>query len=263
MNKYVLCIIICFILYLLAIQIRKMLIYHPLKYIKEDYAHFYSRLKNFTEFTVGDVHGIIVNNSKKKYLLICHGNGGNITSLSHYINMFSKHVNLVLFDYSTFGKSQGDVVSEKVMKQNIISVYNYLSQDLEIDEITIMGESMGASIAIWFTGFLANTYKIKLNSLIIQSGFSKIADLTPNLSRMFFLDYNVEESIKMIADETKVLVLHSPDDTLVPFEHGLQIYNLFMADKKTQSNVYFHEMSGNHNNLYFDSNYLSVVRHFL
>ncbi len=270
MNKYVLLIVICFVLYLISIEIKKRLIYHPLQYISEEYERFYKSIPKYTEFNTSEdehnVHGIIVKNTSKKYLLFCHGNAGNITTQKHIISMFSKYINVVIFDYTGYGKSIGFRPSEQIIKNNAINVWNYLTQDLDVypDDITIMGESLGASVAIWLTAFLANSYKIEPNALIIQSAFSSLSNMIPNIPIVNFLkpftrEYNCEENIKMIKDGTRVLVIHSTDDTMVPFQHGVQLYNCILADKITSSNVEFHSMTGGHNTLNFDRIYIKKI----
>ncbi len=264
MNKYVFISIIGMILYFIGCEIKKRLIFHPNNIIQETYgSEFYV---NTDDGKV--VHGIYVNNNKKKTILFCHGNAGNVSFFKHYSDMFN-FVNIVFFDYSGFGKSIGHLPNLKILKENVLSIWNYITQDLDIDSqnVIIMGESLGGVIAIWLTGFLENSYKIKPSSLIVQSTFLSMSDLIPNIpiinfGKLFTSEFDSCNNLKMINDNTKILILHSIDDEIVPYKNGILLYNSILADKVTQRNVCFLKMNGTHNNLLFDKKYIDHIKYF-
>jgi predicted esterase len=287
MNKYFIIIIIVLLIIILIVEKKKRLIYQCKAYNQDDYDIFYKKIillckkmfkKNYlTELDIttdneDKIHGILIKNPKKeKYLIICHGNACNISDLYHYVQMFYPYTSIVLFDYTSYGKSKGYRPNEKIIKENVLSVWNYLTQDMDIypEDISIMGESLGAAVAIWLTSFLSNQHDVQPNSVIIQSGFSSLKDMVPNYPIVNFLkffmkgEYDSYNHIQKISDEVKVLIMHSTNDEMIPYDHGVKLYNAICSSRINLNTVKFHNLKGSHNNINFDTKYLKTIIPFI
>ncbi|OHD71362.1 MAG: hypothetical protein A2W19_10175 [Spirochaetes bacterium RBG_16_49_21] len=162
--------------------------------------------------------------SARATLLFCHGNGGNISFLLDTIVIFhSMNLNTMVFDYRGYGRSLGTPTEEGTYR-DVDAAWNYLLKVKKIspDEVILIGRSLGGPIAAW----LAQKYKP--GALILESTFTRIADVADfhypfAPGRIIFGNaYNTENYIARVT--CPVLVVHSPDDDIVPYMLGTRIF---------------------------------------
>jgi len=174
-------------------------------------------------------------------LLFFHGNAGNIAHRGDSVAIFHRlGLNMLIFDYRGYGKSEGRP-DEQGLYQDARTAWSYLIKDkgLRSEEIILFGRSMGGSVA----SKLAR--EVQPGALIIESTFSSARSMAdeifPILSRIVFLRFrfNTEANIKQVY--SPVLVLHSPNDEIIPFRQGQEV---FRAANEPKS---FFEMTGDHN----------------
>ncbi|MEA1053263.1 alpha/beta hydrolase [Lamprobacter modestohalophilus] len=107
------------------------------------------------------------------------------------------------------------------------------------EDIVIFGRSLGGAVA---TQLAARTQPA---ALIVESSFDQIQSLAethyPLLSRLIPLRYRFASVEHMVAVRCPVLVLHSPDDGIVPARLGQRLYEV-AAEPKV-----FVELRGGHN----------------
>jgi len=175
-------------------------------------------------------------------LLLCHGNGGNIAYALDSIYIFYElGFNCLIFDYRGYGHSQGEPTEEGTYL-DAQGAYDWLIKvkKLKPDNIILCGKSLGASIA----AHLAANVSIK--GLIIESGFTSYADIGqkfyPYMMVRPFARYNFNTSDYLKQADCPVLIIHSRNDEIVPFEFGLRLYEEAAKEPKE-----FIEIFGNHN----------------
>ena len=169
-------------------------------------------------------------NQTTKTVVICHGNGGNLSYRQHLVELLAHcKVNICLFDYQGYGHSTGDP-SESKMYRDGQAIVEYLCKNLSIplDSIVFLGESIGSGTA----AFLAQKYQSP--QLILLSGFTSIREMFEQIVDRnvpswcsfltffgcFFREFPTNEYLCQFHGET--LILHSPDDHLVPYQMAVK-----------------------------------------
>ena len=159
-------------------------------------------------------------------ILFCHGNAGNIGDRLESIKIFyNLGLNTFIFDYRGYGKSEGKT-TEYGTYLDAEAAWYYLvnKQKLTPQKIIIFGRSLGGAIASW----LAKLHTPK--ALIIESSFTSIKDIASKLfpyipvKILMRFDYNTCEYLKKVS--CPVLIIHSRDDKLIPFNHGLKLFDI-------------------------------------
>ena len=157
-------------------------------------------------------------------VLFCHGNAGNISHRLDTIDIFY-HLGLstFIFDYRGYGRSGGNP-TEAGTYLDAEGAWDYLlrKKGLKPGEIIIAGRSLGGPVA----ARLAEGKNPRV--LIIESSFTSVPDLSAGIypflpvRLLCRFDYNTRAFIKKV--KCPVLVIHSPDDEMIPFGHGLQVF---------------------------------------
>jgi uncharacterized protein len=192
-------------------------------------------------------------------VIFCHGNGGNICySLDVAENFNRMNYNVMMFDYRGYGKSEGST-TEKGTYADAQACYDWLLKEKKIPErdIVVMGRSLGAAIA----SNLAKNNNPRL--LILESAFTSTSDIAANAYPIFpvrFLcrfGYRNIDNVKLI--KCPLLVIHSPNDEIVPYSHGRKIFDAANAPKE------FLKITGSHNEGFDESKetYVEGLRNFM
>lgn len=194
-----------------------------------------------------------------KAVLLCHGNAGNI---SHRLEtaqfLVEMGVNALLFDYRGYGRSDGSP-SEANVYADAEAAYRWLIRKKSIspDKLYLFGRSLGGAVAI----DLAT--RVPCGGVIVESSLTSAADLGkrmfPFMPIKLMLRYRFDSIGKIGTLGCPVLVTHSPEDEVIPYEMGKRLYEAARQPKQ------FVGLSGGHNErLYFnDEAYIQAVRGFL
>ncbi|MCK5175585.1 MAG: alpha/beta hydrolase, partial [Planctomycetes bacterium] len=145
-----------------------------------------------------------------------------------------------IFDYRGYGSSQGKPTEEGTYL-DAQAAFDWLGtvKGVPSEEIILFGRSLGGSVA----AHLAQTAKPA--GLVLESSFTSYIDLGkkfyPYLPVSWFasFNYNTLEYIDKVT--CPILVIHSRNDELIPFEFGLRLYNAANEPKE------FIEIFGSHN----------------
>ncbi|MBN2269309.1 MAG: alpha/beta hydrolase [Sedimentisphaerales bacterium] len=174
-------------------------------------------------------------------VLFCHGNGGNITHRLDSISILNKlGLSCFIFDYRGYGNSEG-TPSEEGTYLDALAAYNWLAQTKKIrkERIIVFGRSLGGSVAAQ----LAAT--VRVGGVVIESSFTSYADIAARfcpympVRRFARFSYRTLDYIKEI--HCPVLIIHSRNDEVVPFEFGVELYEAANEPKE------FVEILGDHN----------------
>lgn len=164
-------------------------------------------------------------------LLFCHGIYMNISQRPEIVELARKiRMNVVLLDYKGYGKTKGKPSLKSILDDGL-EVYRWLINKVDPRVVVPFGESMGGSVASYIARY-ACLKKIPIPCVVL---FSSIA----SLDRVLTLKKNTK--MKILGELSKivlssnlptceflknvkcpVLIIHSPDDRFVVFEHALE-----------------------------------------
>lgn len=180
-------------------------------------------------------------------VLFCHGNAGNISHRMESIKIFlGLGLNVFIFDYRGYGKSSGSV-SEQGTYRDVEAAWDYLVSEREVpqEEIIVFGRSLGGAIAAWIV------QDRDAKALILESAFTSIPDigatLYPFLPVRLLARYRYETITYLERIHCPVLVVHSIDDEMIPFEHARRLFDAAAQPKEML------ELRGSHNETIFES----------
>jgi fermentation-respiration switch protein FrsA (DUF1100 family) len=174
-------------------------------------------------------------------VLFFHGNAGNISHRIESIAQFHRLGSSVfIIDYRGYGQSEGSP-SEEGIYRDAAAAWRYLVEEQLIapERIVIFGRSLGGGAATWLA---ANQSP---QALILESTFTSIPDIgaqrfpflpVRQLSRIRFNSLARLPSITV-----PVLIIHSPDDRVIPYDHGQQLFQAANEPKR------FLQIRGDHN----------------
>ena len=174
-------------------------------------------------------------------ILFCHGNGGNIMHCLDSIDIFHDlGLNCFIFDYRGYGNSEGKP-SEEGTYLDARAAYKWLTEKKKIPpgNIIAFGWSLGGSIAAKSAG------EDKFAGLVVESAFTSYADMGlkfyPYMPVRWFarFSYSTIDYIKDV--HCPVMIIHSRDDEIVPFEFGVELYETANQPKELV------EIFGSHN----------------
>ena len=174
------------------------------------------------------------------------GSGDNMASWSSYAKHLVKGgFQVYMIEYRGFGKSTGKATHKNVLKDAENALIQIAKNDLEKGtKVILLGQSYGGQIAINLT----SRHKDKISALITEGTFTSFNNevvysvplvLKPFLAVLTKSQYKSKNLIKDIQG-IPVLIIHSKDDTVVPFSMGQELFS------NANSPKYFWEIQGEH-----------------
>lgn len=172
-------------------------------------------------------------------LLFFHGNAGNISHRLDSIEIFHDlGLSVFIVSYRGYGRSEGRPTIEGTAL-DAVAAWQWLTEEREIpaDRIVVFGRSLGGAVAMELMNSASP------GALILESTFSSLADMAPFPAFVTWL--LVGEAWNSVgtaaALSVPTLVIHSPDDEIVPYRQGRRIYDAATSEKT------FLEIQGSHN----------------
>lgn len=174
-------------------------------------------------------------------VLYLHGNGGNIAHRLDPISVFHRlRLSVLIFDYRGYGASTGKPTEEGTY-QDALAAWDYLTAQRGVTptRIILFGESLGGSVAAWLSARRTPA------ALVLYATFTSVPDLAQELYPVFparwLARYRYDTHAALDSVDCPVLILHSPDDEIVPFGHGRALYAAAPQPKRLV------ELRGGHN----------------
>lgn len=174
-------------------------------------------------------------------VLVCHGNAGNIESRIALAESFHRMgLAVLLFDYRGYGRSSGTPTEEGTYL-DAEAAHDHLRDVEHFDAraILLFGESMGGAPAIELA------LRRPVGAVIVEDTFTSMPDmgakLYPWLPIRLLSRFQYDSLSKIGRVNAPVMIIHSPQDELVPFEHGRKLFDAAREPKK------FLETAGEHN----------------
>ncbi len=192
-------------------------------------------------------------------LLFFHGNAGNISGRLENVRQFHRlGLNVLIFDYRGYGQSTG-APSEEGLYRDAEAAWDHLVEEKGIDpaQIVIFGRSLGSGPATWLAT------QCEPGALLLESAFTSVPDMAAHhypwlpAHQLTTTQFDNRERIDQI--DVPLLVIHSPGDNVVPFEHGRALFDAAHEPKQ------FLEIEGGHNDGFLVSaeRYMSAIDEFV
>ena len=197
--------------------------------------------------------------NERAVLLFCHGNAGNISHRLDSIDIFNRlGLSVLIFDYRGYGASAGRP-SENGTYLDAEAAWRYLVevQKKKPEKIILFGESLGGAVAAEIAS------RHKPGGLILMSSFTSIPELAgmlyPFLPARWLSKFRYATIDKIGSITAPTLIIHSPDDEIVPFAQGMALYEKAAGPKQ------FLQIKGGHNEGFFVSGdlYVQGLKNFM
>jgi pimeloyl-ACP methyl ester carboxylesterase len=175
--------------------------------------------------------------SSGMWMLICHGNYGNIgygQRPEFYAFARDAGLNLLAFDYRGFGESDGSA-DEAGLYQDALASWHYLTDSLGVppSNIVIFGHSLGSGVATELAT------RVDAAALVLEGAFTSVIDrgqeLYPLLPVRLIGSQRFESLARMPSITEPKLLLHSPEDDVIPFAHSERLLAAAAAPKRLVS----------------------------
>lgn len=265
MYKYIFFVFIFFVLLVFSFNAylytkQPAMVFYPLKEIEatpKDWGLSYESLKLNASDTISAWY--IPHSEAEKTILFFHGNGGNMSHRGDSIYLFHKlKLNVLIIDYPGYGESDGHPF-ERGLYQSADAAWKYLVSDKNIkaENIIIFGRSLGGAVAVDLAA------RVNAGGVILESTFSSIRDIIdiayPVLSHFIYLRYSFNSLEKIQKVNSPILIIHSPDDEVIPFELGQRLFENISSEKE------FLQIAGGHNDGFMQSirPYMQTLRIFI
>ncbi len=177
-----------------------------------------------------------------KTVLFLHGNAGNISHRLETIKIFNQlGLNLLIIDYRGFGKSTGKP-SELGTYIDADTAWQYLIEEKNLtpDQIIVAGRSLGGGVA----AELAK--KVQPAMLILESTFTSMTEVSakhyPFMPTSLIVKHEYETINKLKDIHCPIVIAHSKNDEVIPFEHSQRNFAAANEPKK------FITLKGGHGN---------------
>ncbi len=174
-------------------------------------------------------------------VLFCHGNAGDMADRLWSLRTFhDMGLNTLLFDYRGYGDSTGSP-SEAGTARDARAAWDYLTaaRGCAPGTIVLFGRSLGAAVALQ----LAPTCQPA--AVVIESAFTSAPDMAarlfPILPGRLLSRFRYDNRAAIRRLRTPVYVMHSPEDSMVPYEMGRALFEAAPEPKR------FHALRGDHN----------------
>lgn len=245
MLKIVIIVMACYaVLVFMAYLRQDSMLYYPIREIEQtpkDRGIAYDDVSLVTEDGVTISGWYIPAKEEKGILLFCHGNAGNISHRMDSIKIFHDlGLTVFIFDYRGYGKSEGKP-SEEGTYLDAEAAWNFLTIHRRVppEKIIIFGRSLGSAVATEIA------LRKNPGALIIESGFTSVPDLGkkyyPWLPVRLISRYRYTTVDKVGAIQCPKMIIHSPDDEIIPFEQGRRVFERAAPPKS------FLAITGGHN----------------
>jgi fermentation-respiration switch protein FrsA (DUF1100 family) len=168
------------------------------------------------------------------WLLICHGNAGNISEAGrpyHYAGLRALGLSLFAFDYRGYGESEG-VPTEEGLYRDADAAYHYLRDTLRVPaaRIVLFGHSLGSAVAVELAS------RVPAAGLILDGALTSVVERAQELfpyAPVRWIAASRYPSIERVGRlRLPKLFLHARDDEVIPILHGRRLYQAAAPPKR-------------------------------
>jgi len=187
----------------------------------------------------------IPNNKTKTAIIVMHGYPADKANLLGIAKFLAKDFNVFLFDFRSFGQSEGRYTTAGCLEKNdLLGAIQYLEKEKNLAKIGLYGFSMGGAVAL-----MASHKNVK--AIVADSAYAELRHIVQHMHRIFFvfkyplayltkiygllfLKINIDDAspannIKNL--EVPILLIHAEKDSQIP---ASEAYLLHDANKKSE-----------------------------
>ncbi len=221
----------------------------PLEHSPEEFGLPYQHIEFLERGGPTKLQGWIIPSTSDQTIIFIHGLGGNRTSndsLKIASNLRDLGFNTLLFDLRGHGDSDLGRISGGYFEQNdVLGAYDHLQKlGFPREKIGLLGFSLGAATAI-----MAASKESGIQAVVADSPYANVTDLLvqevsrttpipswlipifiPGTKLAANLIYGIKIS-ELVPEYSvtdinyPVFIIHGENDSRIPVEHGLRIYN--------------------------------------
>lgn len=159
--------------------------------------------------------------SSKGLIFYLHGNAGCLSTWGEVAKTYTeKHYDVFILDYPGYGKSEGEIESEKDLHQNIQTVYEEVKKEYDESKIIVLGYSIGTGLA---ARLAANNSP---GLLILQAPYYSLTDLmrhTYSIIPTFLLKYKFDTYRFLKECNMPVIIFHGNKDEVIYYESSTKL----------------------------------------
>ncbi len=174
------------------------------------------------------------NKSPDTVILYLHGNAQNISTHSHSIYWLAQEgYDVLALDYRGFGASQGEAQMPDIL-QDIEAATRWIRYHYPEKKLIILGQSIGAALAVNFTAKASVRYNIE--GLILDAPFAAFPQAARDVTSKSFIGWFIYPFTILVpsrwdpvdlAGHIKIptLIMHSQEDPVIPYERGRRVFD--------------------------------------
>eukprot|EP00923_Selenidium_pygospionis_P012637 GHVN01021506.1.p1 GENE.GHVN01021506.1~~GHVN01021506.1.p1 ORF type:complete len:299 (+),score=54.54 GHVN01021506.1:16-912(+) len=213
-----------------------------------------SEMAGLVELPNANTYGLFVSprTTAKRAILYLHGNCCDLGQLRMELKMYAEHLGVAVFavEYTGYGVNQtmpnSPPPSATAIDDCALAGLNWLSQKFHSSDIFIFGCSIGTGPACKLTASLSHEKRV--GGLILQSPYTSIQDLVTGIVGKTLTRFgtwalggnvwdNVHEVSKVARSGRPLLVIHGKRDEVVPFSHGVNLFNSYCQQVGAESQM--------------------------
>jgi fermentation-respiration switch protein FrsA (DUF1100 family) len=194
------------------------------------------------------------------WVVFLHGNSATIASrmnIHHYERLRALGLNVMAPEYRGYGGLGGEP-TEAGLAEDARQAYETLRRQKHVtpDRIVIYGWSLGSAVAVTLAS------QVDEAALVLEGAPASIVDIGAQRYPFFPIRWLIRNPFESIARIARVgsplLVLHSPEDTIIPIAEGRRLFEAAAPPKQ------FVEVAGGHVNASeTDPRFFAAVGDFL
>jgi uncharacterized protein len=178
------------------------------------------------------LNGLLFNSDSSKGLIFyLHGGGHALDKWGKFAKIYTDfRYDIFFLDYRGFGKSNGDLPTEKQLYSDVQDAYNNLKTIYDEEKIIVFGYSFGTAPA----AVLAANNKPKM--LILQapyySGDAAVKNNYPffySITPSFLLQYKLKTFEFIEKTKAPIIIFHGNIDSTFNVEHSFRLRKLFKS----------------------------------
>lgn len=163
-------------------------------------------------------------------VLVSHGNAGSVAERLPLAGAFlGMGRSVLLYDYRGYGRSAGRTDEEGTYRDAVAAFDWLVARGFAPGQITAYGESLGAAVSVELAR------RRNPARLVLEHAFSSVPELGAQVYPWLPVRLLSRIRYDSLADAPElrlpVLVVHSPEDELVPIAHARKLYEALRGPK--------------------------------
>ena len=162
----------------------------------------------------------------KCLLLMHHGNGGNLSILQWYVDIaLQSNASIIVYDYEGYGRSSGKPCIDAACRDSEI-MFDYATKQLgwRDQQIVNLGLSLGTGVASELSQKRNSAGTILIAPFTnIRRVAASVLPWLPLYPDLLWAEHDLGSTSLLLQDHNPVLILHGDEDTVVLFQHAIDL----------------------------------------